>query len=176
MSPRLARRDYFLRVLNEPAAIHRERLATAGPLVGETYRLLCLLAGRVKDGTLCTGEEIAALNRVFEAENAVRLALVVEEDESDPLTGGIRQGPLRRAALQARLRGQAGDDGQRVYLEAIVSLLEALEAGDLELAVCAECGAWFIPYSRAPVARFCSARCRNHFNYKLRRGAVQVTP
>lgn len=175
MSPKLAREHYFLRVLNEPASAHTERLAAAQPLAAEMHGLLGMLAQSVLSKTPCTSEQIAALNRVFEQDNTISLSVVVEDDDSDPRAGGAH-GQMARTSLRARIRGQNGAEGQRVYLEAIISLLEALEEGDLDLAVCAECGAWFVPYSRAPVVKFCSGRCRNRFNYKARQSQAQVMP
>lgn len=167
MSPQLARADFFLQVLNEPAETHDQRLELHGPLAADLREALFRLAERVRTQTSCTPEEISQLNHLFDACNALQLRLVPQGEDGDPLPAGA--GPLARAGLRAYIRGEGG---ARVYLEAIISLLEALERGPLELNRCEECGAWYVPYSRAAVTRFCSTRCRNRFNYRARRQAI----
>lgn len=168
MSPQLARPDFFLRVLNEPMETHARRVETCDPLAAKLHAAFVQLAERVRTKTACTPGEIQQLNHLFDACSALQLRLVPQGEEEDPApaTGG----PLARAALRAHIRG---DGTARVYLEAIISLLEALERSPLELNRCEECGAWYIPYNRAAVTRFCSTRCRNRHNYRVRR---QATP
>jgi hypothetical protein len=168
MCPLLARPEYFLRVLNEPAEVHAQRVEAAGPLAADMWAMLQRLAEHVRDGSALSELEVAQLNRLFEAYSAVQLRLVLEDGDDGPATGG----PLSRASLRAVLGNREEDRGKRVYMEALVSLLEAAESGSLALERCQECGAWFIPYSRAAVTRFCSARCRNRHNYKARRAAA----
>lgn len=165
MSPQLARTDFYLAVLNEPAEVHAQREAAAGPLAADLHQALVQLAERVQAQTPCTPGEIDRLNRLFSAANALQLQLVPAGESDDPGGGG----PLGRASLRAIMRGEGG---ARVYLEAIISLLEALERGPLELSRCEECAAWYIPYNRAAVTRFCSPRCRNRSNYRARRLAA----
>ena len=167
MSPLLARPGYVLRVLNEPPEVHAQRMQVAGPLVGEMVAMLERIAGHVRARTAMSEHEVAQLNRLLEAAGAVKLRVEVEDGDDGPATGG----PLARASLRAVLGGEE-ERGRRVYLEALVSLLEAAESGTLELERCQECTAWFIPYSRAAVTRFCTARCRNRHNYKARRAAA----
>lgn len=176
MSPRLARRGYFLGVLNEPDSIHSERIAADGPLAGEMYRLLVMLAQRLRDKTPCSQEELDRLNCAFDQYSAVRLKVVPQADDDEPIFTAGRRGPLERATLQAVLGAAGAGRGRRVYFEAIVSLLETLEEGTADLGTCVECAAWFLPYSRAPVTKFCSARCRNRHNYKVRRAESRSGP
>ncbi len=170
MSPRLARSSYFLAVLNEPAFVHTERVQANGVIAAEMYQLLLMLAERVREKTVCTPEEIRRINDVFQQYSAIRLRVVPQEGAPDVLWSEAQRGPLARAAVHALIESQESDRGRRVYFEALVSLLEALEDGPLELGTCRECGSWFIPYNRAPVTKFCSSRCRNRYNYKIRRG------
>lgn len=55
----------------------------------------------------------------------------------------------------------------RNYIEAIVSVLEALEQGPIEIKRCEQCSEWFLPYKRAKVSKFCSKKCRNRANYLI---------
>jgi hypothetical protein len=169
MCPRLARKGYYLGVLNEPAAAHLQRIAGADALTGEMYRLLVRLAERVRDNTVCTPAEMQVLNLILDRCSLVKLHMVPGEDDMIQRPAG--DGPLRRATLQATIGGgPEASQGRRVYCEALVSLLEALEDGPVELCTCEECGAWYEPYSRAAVTRFCTPRCRNRYNYKARKG------
>lgn len=167
MCPRLARPKFFLGVLNEPAFVHKQRIEAADALTGEMYRLLVRLAENVRDGSACTPAEIQVLNLIFERCSMVKLKITPQED--DPLYKTGSANLLRRHRMRAVIGEQDGAQGRRIYFEALVSLLEAIEEGPLELSTCAECGAWFEPYSRAAVTKFCSTRCRNRHNYKLRK-------
>lgn len=44
-------------------------------------------------------------------------------------------------------------------MESLISLLEAMERGPLDLQRCIQCNNWFIPYQRAQVTKFCSSTC-----------------
>lgn len=156
MSPRLARRDFFLQVLNAPAARHLRWGETGGQPATGMYDQLLHLAESVRDGRPATPAQVAELNRTFELYSAVRIRVNLEE-----VPGHTR--------LEAVLGNPQEEDGRRIYFEALVSLLEALEEGDLSLANCEACKGWFIPYSRAAVTRFCSARCRSRHHYQERR-------
>jgi hypothetical protein len=160
VSPQLARSDFFLAVLNEPAESHSRRFQES-PLARELYEALLQLAERVRTQSPCSPEEIDHLNHLFDKANAIQLQIVPTGSELDPVSAG----PLGRASLRAFIRGHQGD---RVYLEAIIGLLEALERGSLALSRCEECSAWYIPYSRAAITRFCSSRCRNRSHYRRR--------
>lgn len=167
MCPRLARERFFLEVLNEPPFVHKQRLESGDALTGEMFRALMRLAEHVKDGTASTPAEIQVMNLIFDRCSMVKLKIVPIED--DPAYKSGSANVLRKHRVRALIGDQDGAPGRRIYFEALVSLLEALEEGPLELFTCAECGAWFEPYSRAPVAKFCSTRCRNRHNYKLRK-------
>ncbi|HYF92992.1 MAG TPA: hypothetical protein VD969_12195 [Symbiobacteriaceae bacterium] len=169
MCPRLARKGFFLEVLNEPAFFHKQRIESGDALTGEMYRLLTRLAENVREGTACTPAELQVLNLILDRCSMVKLKIVPGED--DPLYKAGSANLLRRHKVRAVIgeQHQDGAEGRRIYFEALVSLLEALEDGPLELCKCIECGAWFEPYSRAPVNKFCSTRCRNRHNYKLRK-------
>ena len=156
MSPRLARRDFFLQVLNAPVARHRRWAETGGQGAIDMYGHLLRLAATVRDGHPATPAQVAELNHLFEQYSAVRIRVTLEE-----VPGQTR--------LEAVLGDSQEEDGRRIYFEALVSLLEVLEEGDLRLANCEACQGWFIPYSRAAVARFCSARCRSRHHYQERR-------
>jgi hypothetical protein len=167
MCPRLARERFFLGVLNEPTFVHKQRVESADALTGEMHRLLTRLAEHVRDGTSCTPAEIQVLNLIFDRCSMVKLKIVATDD--DPLYTAGSANLLRKHRVRAVIGEQEGAQGRRIYFEALVSLLEALEDGALELCTCVECGNWFEPYSRAPVNKFCSTRCRNRHNYKLRK-------
>ncbi len=156
MCPKLSRPHYFLTVLNLGGDAERDREG----LERQLYEVLLELAEAVRVGNEIGEETAGRVNGVFREYRAVQLRLDVI-----PGTAGARAG-LRLGAEFAD--GQ--DDCKRMYMEAIVSLLEALEKGDLELRHCEQCGQWFIPYSRAGVAKFCGTRCRNRYHYEQRRG------
>ena len=167
MCPRLARKGFFLEVLNEPGFVHKQRIDAGDSLAAEMFRLLTRLAEHVRDGTACTPAELQVLNLVFDRCSMVKLKIVPGED--DPLYREGSANLLRKHKVRAVIGEQESAVGRRIYFEGLVSLLERLEDGPLELYTCAECGAWFEPYSRAPVNKFCSTRCRNRHNYKLRK-------
>jgi hypothetical protein len=175
LSPRLARKEYFLSVLNEPESVHAQWIATHGPLAREMYDLLTNLAEHVRDNTTCSSQELARLNDVFDSYSPVRLHVDTPDQSDEPLWTQASRSPLGGATVRAVLGSHPSQPpGNRVYFEALVSLLEALEEGPLELGRCAECQTWFVPYSRAPVTKFCSARCRNRANYRARRGTASI--
>jgi hypothetical protein len=60
----------------------------------------------------------------------------------------------------------------RNYIEAIVSVVEALEKGPIEIKRCEQCNEWFLPYKRAKVSKFCSKKCRNRANYLINKEKI----
>ncbi|WP_400161992.1 hypothetical protein ACAF76_016685 [Brevibacillus sp. TJ4] len=166
MSPRLARQDYFLRVLNEPDATHAYWIEQGGALAENMHRLLLRMAASIRDKMPVSEQDIHDLNQIFHEYRAVRLTLSVagEEGGSFPLSFRFDS---QRLALNASLEDE--NQGKRVYMEALISLFERLEAAPFELRMCIECAGWYIPYNRAQVSKFCSAKCRNQFNYRARK-------
>lgn len=168
MSPTLSRENYFLTVINQLNTHHVKK----GSLEQELQGLLLELADSVRLKRGLNAAMLERMNGLFERYQAVRL----------------------KVSLVAASRWAAGDDGRRdeggqewqqplvlhtefadgpnelkrMYMEAVISLLEAMEKKPLELATCIQCGGWYIPYQRAQVTKFCGTRCRNRFNYVLR--------
>jgi hypothetical protein len=166
MSPKLARSNYFLRVLNESEATHNHWFQNSEPIAKRMYQLLIRLAEQIRDKVPITEQEIQDVNQIFHEYRAVRLQLSVEDKEK-----GDQYQPVhdysQKIMFQAEIEDP--DQGKRVYLEALISLFERLEDDSLKLRMCMECGSWYIPYNRAHVTKFCSSKCRNRFNYSARK-------
>jgi len=153
MSPTLSRENYFLTVIN---SLH-EHQVKPGSLEHEQQNLILDLAQSVRLKQEITAGMLQRLNRLFERYQAVRLnvSLVSRTDLcSDE----------QRVLLRAEFI-DGPDQLKRMYMEAIISLLEAMEGRRLDLQTCAHCERWFIPYQRAQVTRFCNAKCRNRHHY-----------
>lgn len=163
MSPILARPQYFVHVLNQP---HERRQFVEGSLERELYDLLHGLAEAVRSRCDISAGMVERINEVFQHYQALRLKLTVL-DPSDSL---FRQGSggKKYDGQQLLLHTEFVDDAdnvRRMYMEALLSLLEAMEQERAELQQCNHCRNWYIPYQRAQVTKFCSAKCRNRSNY-----------
>jgi hypothetical protein len=170
MSPSLSREHYFLTVLNQLAGHD----VVAGSLEHELREVLLELAATVSEQREWSGELLTRINDLFVRYPAVRLqislrpALVADAVSMDSTT------TESSAAFDSRLLlHTAFVDGpdrlRRMYMEALISLLEAVEQKPLDLKNCTECNHWYMPYARAKVTRFCSAKCRNHYHYRMRK-------
>jgi hypothetical protein len=167
MSPKLARSNYFLRILNESETTHNYRFQNSEPIAKKMYQLLIRLAERIRDKVPITEQEIQNLNQIFHEYRAVRLQLSVEDEEKSDQYQPVHNDYSQKIMFQAEI--EDSDQGKRVYLEALISLFERLEDDSLKLRMCMECGSWYIPYNRAHVTKFCSSKCRNRFNYNARK-------
>ncbi|MBW7476442.1 hypothetical protein K0T92_17045 [Paenibacillus oenotherae] len=163
MSPILARPQYFLHVLNRS---HGQPPYPQGSLEHELHDLLFRLAESVRVKQQIDESTVERINAAFEQYQALRLKLTLR-NPSDSLFkqgNGGRQYDGQQLLLHTEfVDGQ--DNVRRMYMEAMLSLLEAMEQGGIELQNCVHCRDWFIPYQRAQVAKFCSAKCRNRANY-----------
>ncbi len=171
----LARSLYFLRVLNEedPAQTRWDD----GQDVETLRQLLLQLAAHLRDNTRVPDP----LHRRVSDALTEYGQVVFHVDFPEPGAGPFRFRPaggaggfMKHAELRGFITARSAHPRATVYLEAIVSLLEACEAGPLYLRTCWNCGAWYVPYSRAKTHKFCSPRCRTRFHYRVQKGATFV--
>jgi len=111
---------------------------------------------------------IHRINSVFEAYQSIqlRVGLVSDKDMSSVDDADLER--TQAVPQQILLYTEFIDETQqlrRIYIEALISLLEAMEKNSLDLQRCVQCNDWFIPYQRAQVTKFCSTKCRNRYNY-----------
>lgn len=169
MCPTLSRGNYFLEVIN---ALDRHYVET-GSLEEQLQQLLLELAGTVRDRRKLDGALIQRINSSFEAYQAVRLEVrLVSSPEGSLLDASDSQQEDASDEQRIFLHTvyiDGPDELRRMYMESIISLLEAMEKGRVELQNCIQCKGWFIPYQRAQVTRFCSPKCRNRYHYMTRK-------
>ncbi len=168
MSPVLSRPNYFLTVINQL----KEHQVEQGSLEQELQELLLDLAQSVRAKQDINSEMVHNINIVFQQYQAVRLKLGIVP-RTDNLSAQESSNELKKEKQQQVLLHaefvDAPDQLKRMYMEAIVSLLEAMETEQLDLQNCIQCDSWFIPYQRAQVTKFCSSKCRNRYNYLHRK-------
>ncbi|OPA73740.1 hypothetical protein BVG16_27010 [Paenibacillus selenitireducens] len=155
MSPVLSRPNYFLTVLNQIS--HHSHPIEPGSLEYEFHDLLIQLAKSVQAKRNMSDEIVHRINQAFQNYQAVRFKLSIAPTDTE-------EEPYVRIESEFV---DPPDQWRRIYMEAILSLLEAIERGTLELQTCMQCGHWFIPYQRAQVAKFCTTKCRNRHHYVL---------
>ncbi|UHA73619.1 hypothetical protein [Paenibacillus sp. 481] len=171
MSPVLSRPDYYLVVLNQ---MNQEELTCAqGSLEWELRELLCLLAHSVQTKQTLHADMVQRINHAFQTYHAVQLKLRVNVPEHvhQETTSNKAGTPRQRLCLHTEFVDPP-DKLRRVYMEAMISLLEAMEQEPFELQTCAQCQHWFIPYQRAQVAKFCQEKCRNRYHYLQKKHAL----
>lgn len=129
---------------------------------------------------------VAFLNGIGDAENAPTHDGEVVHDLARSIASG-RRTPARLDAVQAvlaeidlRLFIGLNDGPLRLALSpvncgarhsALCALLAALamyQTDSFQLRRCFYDGQWFVPGVRSARSKFCSAKCRNRFNYELR--------
>ncbi|NGP43831.1 hypothetical protein G4V62_02270 [Bacillaceae bacterium SIJ1] len=156
MSPTLSRKKYFLTVMNE---LHCHKVEH-GSIEQELQFLLLALAGAVRDKQPLEDDLVRRINIVFAQYQAIRLKVSMPNENVSK--------DSRPTLLHAEFVDGA-ESLKRMYMEAIISLLEAMEGSSLQLQMCTQCQHWFIPYQRAQVTKFCSAKCRNRYHYLQRK-------
>lgn len=135
-------------------------------LEGQMYGVLLELAHIVSRGEVIELELAERINVLFQRYRAINLRLELVQPAIKPKTEETQR---EAGIVLSAVFADAEEQRKRMYMEAIISLLEAIEAGDLELQRCELCGHWFIPYSRAGVTKFCGTKCRNRYHYLQRR-------
>lgn len=166
MCPTLSRENYFLTVINEISQHHVQK----GSIEYELQALLLLVAESVRDKKGLNEATIAKINELFEQYQAVRLKVSIVPKLANLFGSDDSQESSSEQILLHTEFVDSPDLLKRKYMEAIISLLEALERNaQLDLQTCIHCGHWFIPYQRAKVARFCSSNCRNRYHYAQRK-------
>lgn len=167
MSPTLSRENYFLTVINQI----KEHTVEAGSLEEELQQLLLDLARLVQANQSFSEAVLERINSSFERYPAVHLKIksIPQEEPAIPEPDSTKKSaPGVRPSLLLYTQFVDGPDQlRRMYMEALISLLEALERKPIDLQTCTQCGSWFIPYERASVTRFCSTKCRNRYHYLL---------
>lgn len=170
MCPILSRENYFLTVINEISQHYVQK----GSIEYELQALLLLVAESVRDKKGLNDAMIEKINELFQQYQAVRLKVSIVPKLANLFGSDDSKG---RSSEQILLHTEFVDSPdllKRKYMEAIISLLEALERNaQLDLQSCIHCGHWFIPYQRAKVARFCSSNCRNRYHYEQRKKEKQ---
>lgn len=154
LSPSLSRENYFLTVINQ----FEQHLDMNGSLEHKLQELILDIVHAVQNKQGLNTMMIQRINHMFSEYQAVRLKVGLVSEVED------RQ--------QILLHTEFIDEPhqlRRMYMEALISLLEAMEKHQLELQRCIECNNWFIPYQRAQVTKFCSSKCRNRYNYVIRK-------
>lgn len=168
MCPTLSRENYFLTVINE-AKRHEMQ---SGGLEQEMREVLLTLAESVRSNQVISRNLLHRVNQIFEAYQAIRLKVSLVSKMEDLF---VEEHKTERAQRQIVLHTEfvdKPDQLKRRYMEAIISLLEAIERNpSLNLLTCIHCGDWYIPYPRAKAAKFCSSNCRNRHHY-LHRKAI----
>lgn len=167
MSPTLSRENYFITVINKLNKHQVER----GSLEQELQELLLDLAESVQFKKEISVVMVKRINSLFERYQAVRLKVSIVpriENLSIDMPINERKKEEQQQILLHTEFVDETDKMKRMYMESIISLLEAMEKKQLDLQKCVQCDSWFIPYQRAQVTKFCSSKCRNRFNYLLR--------
>jgi hypothetical protein len=129
------------------------------------------LAQSVRSKQDISSEMVHSINNVFQQYQAVRLKLGIvprTDNLSTPQPSAEGKREKQQLLLHAEF-ADAPDQLKRIYMEAIVSLLETMETEQLVLQNCIQCDSWFIPYQRAQVTKFYSSKCRNRYNYVHRK-------
>lgn len=171
MKARWARPLYFLRALNEEDP--SQTRWGEGEDVETLRQMLFTLAAHLRDKTPITTDEQRRIGKILSEYAQVTFRV----DFHDPAAGPIRKaggegGLMQHTELRAYAIAKSGHSRAGVYVEAILSLLEACEDGRVELRTCLECGQWFVPYSRTRTPKFCSPKCRTRFHYRAKKGAT----
>jgi len=171
MSPSLSREHYFLTMLNQLSG----HVVDAGSLEFELREVLVELATSVSEQTEWSGELLTRINDLFVRYPAVRLQISLRPSlvaDGVSMDNGTAEPPPVGSGSRLLLHTAFVDGPERLrrmYMEALISLLEAVEQKPLDLKNCTECAHWYIPYPRAKITRFCSAKCRNHYHYRMRK-------
>lgn len=172
MKARLARPLYFLRVLNEedPA----ETRWGEGDAVERLRQLLFRLAAHLRDGTPVNNADQRLISELISGNAQFEFMADFHDPAAGPIrSGGGEGGLLKHTELHAWVTPKSGQSSRLgVYLEAVLSLLEACEEGGVRLRTCLNCGNWFVPYSRTRTPKFCSPKCRTLFHYRANKGAT----
>lgn len=166
MSPSLSRENFFLTIINQ----FDEHGVKPGSLEYTLQQLILDIAETVRSKSSLHSDLICRINRVFQEYQAVQLKVgLASQVDLAPMSSSYRHSTDEEQ--QIVLYTEFIDEPhqwKRLYMEALISLLEAIEKNRLELQRCIQCEAWFIPYQRAQVTKFCSSKCRNRYNYVMR--------
>lgn len=165
MSPVLSREGYFLTILNGIPT----HVLNIGSLEHRMQQMLLELAGVVRTEQVITPELLERLNALFGEYQTVRLRVCISVGSgTEPYPEAGEKRREQRISLQGEFIDPPGD-WKRMYMEALISLLEAMEKGPVLLNTCLQCGSWYLAYPRAGSAKFCSASCRNRHHYVRRK-------
>jgi hypothetical protein len=163
MSPILSREHYFLQVINE---LEQHRVEP-GSLEEQLRDMLVELAESIRGKTPIDADALHRLNGLFEQYPAVRLKVsFVPQPVSLFADSNNDASEAERQVMLHTVFTDGPEQLKRMYMEAVISLVEAMEKGTLELQTCTQCNRWYIPYRRAQVTKFCSAACRNRYHYE----------
>ncbi|WP_148302580.1 hypothetical protein [Caldalkalibacillus mannanilyticus] len=133
----------------------------------ELQDLILDIAHSIRDKMPIRAEIIHRANLLFKEYNPLHLKVgMISEDNDVGSVDKQREGFENQLLLHTEFIDEP-HYLKRVYMEGLISIFEALEKGDLELQQCILCDNWFIPYKRAQVAKFCSSKCRNRYNYLM---------
>ena len=164
MSPSLSRENFFLTVINE----FKHHQVKTGSLEQKLQELILDIAQAVENKLGLNSAIIQRINGVFKEYQAVQLKVGLSSEM------GLSSVDEQQQILLYTEFIDEPDQLRRVYMEALISLLEAMEKNKLDLQRCFQCDHWFIPYQRAQITKFCSSKCRNRFNYLIKKRDKQI--
>ncbi|UNK16031.1 hypothetical protein MNQ98_15930 [Paenibacillus sp. N3/727] len=166
MSPSLSRENFFITVINQ----FEHHQVKFGSLEQKLQELILDIAQAVQNKLGLNTGIIQRINCVFKEYQAIQLKVgIVSKMDSSPLDES-ENGRTQEEQQQILLCTEFIDEPhqlRRIYMESLISLLEAMEKNRLELQRCTQCNNWFIPYQRAQITKFCSSKCRNRYNYVI---------
>ncbi|WP_195575132.1 hypothetical protein [Paenibacillus sp. 1001270B_150601_E10] len=168
MSPSLSRENFFLTMINQ----FEHHDVKSGSLEQKLQQLILDIAYAVQQKLGLSTDIIQRVNQVFHEYQAVQLRIGIAHKGSLTQPDELFDASTREDQQQIMLYTEFIDEPdqlRRLYMEALISLLEAMEKNRLELQQCIQCKDWFIPYQRAQITRFCSSKCRNRYHYVLRK-------
>ncbi|KKO55333.1 hypothetical protein [Paenibacillus sp. DMB20] len=163
MSPSLSRENFFLTVINE----FKHHQVKTGSLEQKLQELILDIAQAVENKLGLNSAIIQRINGVFKEYQAVQLKVGLASER------GLSSVDEQQQILLYTEFIDEPDQLRRVYMEALISLLEAMEKNRLDLQRCFQCDHWFIPYQRAQITKFCSSKCRNRYNYLIKKRDMQ---
>ncbi len=171
MSPSLSRENYFLMIINQ----FDQHKVAAGSLEYEMQQLINEIAENVRAKSSLDKRLLHRINDLFTKYQAIRLKVsVIDSFDNQQDQESDKQKLTQKILLHTEYTKESNHLKQS-YMEALISLLEAIEKGYLELQRCMQCNNWYIPYQRAQITKFCGTNCRNRFNYLERKKQLSLS-
>lgn len=173
MSPSLSRENFFLTVINQ----FQHHQVKFGSLEQKLQELILDIAQAVQNKLGLNTEIIERINYMFKQYQAIRLKVGLGSKTNFSSFNASDNGRAQAEQQQILLYTEFIDEPdqlRRIYMESLISLLEAMEKNCLNLQRCIQCTNWFIPYQRAQITKFCSSKCRNRYNYVIKKEKSRI--